>query len=121
MVHHNSIRDFHYPILVLHSPQKTGCLVQAKSEQSESTDPRSRVKDCQAIYLKRGEKCVCEIWKELNLPQNLVSHHLKVLKDAKFISSRKEGLKVFYSLKAEKLRNFCCSLEEMLINNKKGK
>jgi len=73
------------------------------------------------LFLKKGEKCVCEIWKKLNLPQNLVSHHLKVLKDGKFIISHKEGLKVFYSLKPEKLSNLCCSLEEMLISKKKGK
>lgn len=73
------------------------------------------------LFLKKGEKCVCEIWKELGLPQNLVSHHLKVLKESKFISSRKEGLKVFYSLEAEKLSTFCCSLEDMFINKKKGK
>ncbi|MCX6737477.1 MAG: metalloregulator ArsR/SmtB family transcription factor, partial [Candidatus Parcubacteria bacterium] len=31
--------------------------------------------------LQSGEKCVCEIWKHLGLSQNLISHHLKVLKD----------------------------------------
>lgn len=72
------------------------------------------------LFLKKGEKCVCEIWKELNLSQNLVSHHLKVLKDGGFIRSRKEGLKVFYSLVPGKLSNFCCLLEEILINKKKG-
>jgi ArsR family transcriptional regulator len=73
------------------------------------------------LFLKKGEKCVCEIWKELNLPQNLVSHHLKVLKNSKFISSRKEGLKVFYALEENKMSNFCCSLEDMFINKKEGK
>jgi ArsR family transcriptional regulator len=48
--------------------------------------------------LKSGEKCVCDIWQCLKLPQNLVSHHLKVLKDFGLISSKKEGLKVFYKL-----------------------
>jgi ArsR family transcriptional regulator len=48
--------------------------------------------------LKKGEKCVCEIWQFLNLPQNLTSHHLKVLKDFGLVSSRQEGLKVFYKL-----------------------
>lgn len=33
-------------------------------------------------FLKSGEKCVCEIEEFLHLPQNLVSHHLKKLKDA---------------------------------------
>jgi len=48
--------------------------------------------------LKNGEKCVCEIWQFLDLPQNLTSHHLRVLKDFGLVSSRQEGLKVFYKL-----------------------
>jgi len=48
--------------------------------------------------LKEGEKCVCDIWQCLKLPQNLVSHHLKILKDFGLISSKKEGLKIFYKL-----------------------
>jgi len=48
--------------------------------------------------LQNGEQCVCEIWQFLDLPQNLTSHHLKVLKDFGLVSSRQEGLKVFYKL-----------------------
>lgn len=48
--------------------------------------------------LRDGEKCVCEIWKFLNLPQNLASHHLKILKDFGLIVARKEVLKVYYSI-----------------------
>jgi len=53
--------------------------------------------------LRDGEKCVCEIWQCLNLPQNLASHHLKVLKDFDLISSKKKGLKVFYKLNQKTL------------------
>ncbi|MBU4481633.1 metalloregulator ArsR/SmtB family transcription factor [Patescibacteria group bacterium] len=53
--------------------------------------------------LRGDEKCVCEIWQFLNLPQNLVSHHLKVLKGFDLISSKKEGLKVFYKLNQKTL------------------
>ena len=48
--------------------------------------------------LNKGEKCVCEILPKLGIPQNLASHHLKVLKEAGFIVARKEGLRVFYSV-----------------------
>lgn len=48
--------------------------------------------------LKKGERCVCEIWQYLELPQNLISHHLKVLTDFNLLSSRKDGLKIYYSL-----------------------
>lgn len=48
--------------------------------------------------LRQGERCVCEIWKYLGLPQNLTSHHLGVLKEHGMIRARKDGLKVFYSI-----------------------
>ena len=48
--------------------------------------------------LRGGEKCVCDIWQRIKLPQNLTSHHLKILKDAGLVTSRKEGLKVLYRL-----------------------
>lgn len=44
------------------------------------------------------EKCVCEIQIFLNLPQNLTSHHLKILRDFGLLNCRKEGLKVYYSI-----------------------
>jgi len=56
--------------------------------------------------LKKQEMCVCEIWQGLNSQQNLTSHHLKVLKDFGLISSRKEGLKVFYKLNHKLLKKY---------------
>ena len=49
-------------------------------------------------FLLDGEKCVCEIWKEFDLQQNLTSHHLKVLKDNKVLLGRRDGQKIFYKL-----------------------
>lgn len=54
-------------------------------------------------FLRDGERCVCELWKKLILPQNLVSHHLKVLKDLKILESRKDGLKVYYKINKNNL------------------
>lgn len=49
-------------------------------------------------YLVPGERCVCNIFDHLNLPQNLISHHLGVLRKSGFIKARKEGKWVRYSL-----------------------
>jgi len=68
--------------------------------------------------LNEGEKCVCDIWQCLKLPQNLVSHHLKVLKDFYLVSSRKEGLKIFYSINKDVLKNYLIILDKFL--NPKG-
>ena len=48
--------------------------------------------------LLNGEKCVSEIVSEIDASQSLVSHQLKVLKDAKLVSFKKEGTKVIYYL-----------------------
>jgi len=64
--------------------------------------------------LKEKEQCVCDIWQCLRLPQNLVSHHLKVLKDLNLISSRKEGLKVFYKLNQKVVKKYLKELNKIL-------
>lgn len=46
-----------------------------------------------------SEKCVNHIVNQIGASQSLVSHQLKVLKDANFVSSRKEGTKIYYRLK----------------------
>ena len=55
---------------------------------------------------KNNERCVCEIQEFLGLPQNLISHHLKVLKDFDLLNYRKEGLRVYYSINLEELNNY---------------
>ena len=64
--------------------------------------------------LKEDEKCVCEIWQYLKLPQNLVSHHLKVLKDFDLISSRKERVKIFYKINKKAVKKHLKSLNNFL-------
>ena len=65
--------------------------------------------------LKHGPKCVCEIWPALGLSQNLASHHLGILKEAGLIKSRRQGLKIFYSLKGEKIKQKLNNLKSFLI------
>ena len=57
--------------------------------------------------LKNEEQCVCKIIENIGLSQSLVSHHLKILKDAKLIKDKKKGLWVYYSLtkKGERIAN----------------
>lgn len=64
--------------------------------------------------LKNGEKCVCEIWQDLGISQNLSSHHLKVLKDFNLINSKKDGLKIYYSLSMKNLKTYKDQLNKYL-------
>lgn len=65
-------------------------------------------------FLKGGKKCVCEIWQHLKIPQNLTSHHLKVLKEFKLLSSKKEGLKVFYFINKKVVNRYLILLNKFL-------
>lgn len=54
--------------------------------------------------LQKKEKCVCEIWKYLDLPQNLTSYHLGILKNFGLINSKKEGTKIIYFLNKKNIK-----------------
>ena len=48
--------------------------------------------------LEEGEKCVCELQERLDAAQSRLSFHLKVLKDAGFVTDRREGRWSYYDL-----------------------
>lgn len=55
------------------------------------------------------EQCVCTIYSSLNLRQNLISHHLWILKKNHLVKSRKKGKWVYYSIhlkSIQKIINF---------------
>lgn len=64
--------------------------------------------------LRGGDICVCEIIKFLNIPQNLLSHHLKVLKAAGLLVSTKEGKFVRYARNEAKINELIRSLEKLI-------
>ena len=47
---------------------------------------------------ERTEKTVSEIVEDINASQSLVSHQLKILKDSRLVTSRRQGKNIFYSL-----------------------
>lgn len=53
--------------------------------------------------LRHGERCVCDIETGLHLPQNLVSHHLRVLREAGLIHARRDGRWAYYSVNIDHL------------------
>ena len=50
-------------------------------------------------FLKDGEKCVCDIAEHIGSERSNVSRHLGIMVGAGVLSCRKEGLKVYYSLR----------------------
>jgi ArsR family transcriptional regulator, arsenate/arsenite/antimonite-responsive transcriptional repressor len=48
--------------------------------------------------LARGSLCVCDIQRILGQPQSSVSRHLALLKSARLICDRRDGMRIFYGL-----------------------
>ena len=55
-----------------------------------------------AVALARGgELCVCDLAWVVERSEKLVSHHVRVLKSARLVRSRRDGKMVMYALSAE--------------------
>jgi len=50
------------------------------------------------LTLMSGERCVCEITKELKAEQSLISHHLQALRKCGFVKGVREGKNIKYKL-----------------------
>lgn len=50
------------------------------------------------FVLFESEVCVCDLAEALNMTQSAISHQLRILKQSKLVTSRREGKQVFYSL-----------------------
>ena len=66
--------------------------------------------------LQDGERCACKLLEEMQITQPTLSHHMKILCDARIVVGRKEGKWMHYSISKEGLeivKNYL----EMLTNN----
>lgn len=56
------------------------------------------------FVLFESEVCVCDLAQALNMNQSAISHQLRILKQAKLVTGRREGKSVFYSLADDHVR-----------------
>ncbi|WP_298484128.1 helix-turn-helix transcriptional regulator [uncultured Ruminococcus sp.] len=50
------------------------------------------------FVLFRHEECVRDIAQKLDMTQSAISHQLRILKQSRLVTSRREGKTIFYSL-----------------------
>lgn len=62
----------------------------------------SRMKILYVLF--EAEVCVCDLAQILGMTQSAVSHQLRALKQAKLVTSRREGKSIFYSLADDHVR-----------------
>jgi ArsR family transcriptional regulator len=65
-------------------------------------------------FLVDGEQCVCDIVDYVDAQRSNVSRHLSVMLKAGVVESRKDGLKMMYSLKTPCIVKFLGCVEETL-------
>jgi ArsR family transcriptional regulator len=65
------------------------------------------------LRLKADGCNVSEIQKNLGLPQSTISQHLRILKNAGILSSRREGTKVCYTIEKKEVLDIIRVLRRM--------
>ena len=62
--------------------------------------------------LFESDVCVADIAEALNMTQSAISHQLRILKQAKLVSARREGKSVSYSLADDHVRTIIAQGQE---------
>ena len=65
--------------------------------------------------IKTEEKCACKILEELQITQPTLSHHMKILCEAGFVESNKQGKWMHYTINVEGFNNAKKILDELEI------
>jgi ArsR family transcriptional regulator len=58
-------------------------------------------------------RCVCELREELGLASNLLSYHLRILREAGFVAGSRNGRRVEYRLEPEGLETLRRDVEDL--------
>jgi ArsR family transcriptional regulator len=92
-------------------PQKSCCRLVNKTEKLRVItiflNVISETNRLNILRILRTQKLsVAEIWQFLDLPQNLVSHHLKVLKAFGLLNSERKGKQIIYSLNKDVIKRY---------------
>lgn len=78
--------------------------LQEKAEMLKAMAHPARIAMIEMLY-EDNELSVSEIHKTLDLEQAVASNHLSILKGKNILKCRREGKKMFYSLKVESVHN----------------
>ena len=58
----------------------------------------------------QGTKCVCDLQPDVAVPQNVLSYHLKVLREAGLVTSEKRGRWIDYTLAGDAMERLQAAL-----------
>jgi ArsR family transcriptional regulator, virulence genes transcriptional regulator len=85
------------------------------SLQEETLKVLANQKRLEIVQLLKGrELAVSEMMEMLGVPQANLSQHLSMMRQAKIVETRREGVKIFYSLTDDRIAEACSILKEFL-------
>lgn len=67
--------------------------------------------------LSNGELCVCDLLSYFDLSQSTLSHHLRVLMEAKVVKGKKRGKWHYYYLNSEFVQQFLQDNIQLLLSS----
>jgi len=88
-------------------------LYEAREKIMKSLANKYRLKIVDTLG-ENDKMCVSDLEETLNLNQSSVSKHLSILKDAGVVKSKKEGLKVYYTLKTPCIINYFTCVDNVI-------
>ena len=68
---------------------------------------------CVLEMLQEGERCACDLLRELEVSQPTLSHHMKILCESGLVHRRKDGIWTYYSISAEGAKTAMQVLKEL--------
>lgn len=67
-------------------------------------------------FLMDGPKCVCKLNENVEFSQANLSQHLKILKDSGILKSEKDGLKIFYSISCDEIKEIIYAADKFIVS-----
>ena len=64
--------------------------------------------------LRGGTTCVCELTPALEMPQNLLSYHLRILREAGLISGERSGRRIEYHIEPDAIHHLQATVASLM-------
>jgi ArsR family transcriptional regulator len=61
-------------------------------------------------HLRRDTRCLCEMQDDLGMAPNLLSYHMRILREAGLVSGRRNGRRIDYRIEPQGFEALCTEL-----------
>lgn len=62
-------------------------------------------------HLRRDTHCLCEMQDDLGMAPNLLSYHMRILREAGLVTGRRNGRRIDYRIEPQAFEALCAELE----------